>query len=267
MADDNNKNDPTLLDEAGRQVTQVGTGIYDAGAGYIQENVDLVVNPGKHIDEAIEGVEGVGNLVTGFVSAEDKEAYFNDAIENSKQIYEEMKQQVLQASEEAVATGTETQLGTEVGVGFVLGIISPAKYLKRFKIVCKVLNKVGKIKKFKRRGNAVIGKMPDLKARGALKDGEHTLLDKLPNQGSPKANWKQNSSVLREEMRNGVPIRDASAHKPDGFPDPTPDNPSRTVGQSFLGAERNELRNKGWTFDGEYWNPPKGWSPKPLKDK
>jgi hypothetical protein len=99
--------------------------------------------------------------------------------------------------------------------------------------------------------------MDDLKAPNALRPGEYRIADKLPDLGNPKANYRQNMSVMRSEMKRGVPIRDASAHKPDSFPVPTADNPTRTVRQTFTGAERNILRNKGWTFDGEFWNPPK----------
>jgi hypothetical protein len=103
----------------------------------------------------------------------------------------------------------------------------------------------------------VIGKLDDLIAPNALKPGEYTLLPKMTkNLGSPKANWKRNSSLLREEMRAKRPIRDASAAKPDNFPDPKPDFPTRTVRQTFTGMERNVLRNRGWTFDGQNWNPP-----------
>lgn len=73
---------------------------------------------------------------------------------------------------------------------------------------------------------------------GNLGAGEHTLVDKLtPNLGSPRANWTRNSSVLREEMRKGVPIRDASAHLPDSHVLPD----GRTVPDTFLGMERNVL--------------------------
>lgn len=87
----------------------------------------------------------------------------------------------------------------------------------------------------------VIGRVKDLQK---LNKGEKSLLDRLPDQGSPKANWKQNSGVLRQEMAKGKPIRDAS--------------PGDTSGQ-FLNAERNLLRDRGWTFDSKtnYWNPPK----------
>ena len=90
-----------------------------------------------------------------------------------------------------------------------------------------------------------IGKVDDLK--GIPRN--QTLLDDLPNLGNPKANWKQNSSVLRKEMNKGNPIRDASAHLPDNHP---------KVKGSFLGAERNLLRSKGWSFDKStgLWSPP-----------
>lgn len=100
---------------------------------------------------------------------------------------------------------------------------------------------------------AVIGRMDDLRAPGALRSGEYTIADRLPNLGNPKANYYQNMSVLREEMRNGIPIRDLSG--PDKMLAPTKLNPNRTIRQTFTGAERNQLRNKGWTYDGEFWNP------------
>lgn len=87
----------------------------------------------------------------------------------------------------------------------------------------------------------VIGRTKDL---GNLAKGERSLLDRLKGDlGSPQANWKRNSGVLREEMRRGQPIRDASPG----------DN-----GGVFLNAERNLLRDRGWTFDSNsgYWMPP-----------
>ena len=72
-----------------------------------------------------------------------------------------------------------------------------------------------------------------------------TLLDDLPNLGNARANYYQNSSVLRGALRDGYEIRDASAYRPNWSPDPTLLRPDRTVGQSFLGAERNILDNKG----------------------
>ncbi|MDR4519852.1 MAG: hypothetical protein R3E36_04500, partial [Nitrosomonas sp.] len=105
------------------------------------------------------------------------------------------------------------------------------------------LGKIGSVRKsceVAKREAAVIGRVKDLQN---LKQSEKSLLDRLPDQGSPKANWKQNSSVLRQEMGKGQPIRDAS--------------PGDTAGQ-FLNAERNLLKDRGWTFDPKtnYWNPP-----------
>jgi hypothetical protein len=83
----------------------------------------------------------------------------------------------------------------------------------------------------------VIGRVKDLQKLGP---GEKSLLDRLPDLGSPKANWQQNSGVLRQEMNRGLPIRDASVGD---------------TGGQFLNAERNLLRDRGWTFDGSHWNP------------
>lgn len=86
----------------------------------------------------------------------------------------------------------------------------------------------------------VIGRTSHLKN---LAKGEKSLLDRLPNRGSIRANWRQNAGVLRQEMRRGQPIRDAS--------------PGDTGGP-FLNAERNLLRDRGWTFNPQtnYWMPP-----------
>lgn len=92
-------------------------------------------------------------------------------------------------------------------------------------------------------GVKYIGKLDDL--QGIPRS--QTLLDDLPDLGSPRANYYQNSSVLRKALRDGYDIRDASAYRPNSSPDPTLLRPDRTVGQSFLGAERNILDNKGLT--------------------
>jgi hypothetical protein len=86
----------------------------------------------------------------------------------------------------------------------------------------------------------VIGRVKDLQNLGS---GEASLLNRLPNRGSPRANWRQNAGVLRAEMRRGRPIRDAS--------------PGDNGGQ-FLNAERYLLQQRGWTFDPatNFWMPP-----------
>jgi RHS repeat-associated protein len=89
----------------------------------------------------------------------------------------------------------------------------------------------------------VIGKVnPDGTLRDTtLKPGERQL--ELLNQGNPKANWAQNSSKLREAMRDGEPIRDGSAGVPGSE-------------SGFLRAERNLLRDRGWELKGGSWYPP-----------
>jgi hypothetical protein len=72
-----------------------------------------------------------------------------------------------------------------------------------------------------------------------------TLLDDLPNLGSYRANYYQNSSVLRKALRDGYEIRDASWFRPNSELAPSLERPARTVGQTFTGAERLILDNKG----------------------
>lgn len=83
-----------------------------------------------------------------------------------------------------------------------------------------------------------------------LRKNEYSLLDRLPNRGSVRANWKQNSSVLRQEMAKRRPIRDGSVDKKTGRP----------IGDSgFLKAERRLLFNNGWRYskNTQHWHPPK----------
>jgi hypothetical protein len=87
----------------------------------------------------------------------------------------------------------------------------------------------------------VIGKMSDL---NNISKNEYRIADLLPDQGSPQANWNQNSSVLRSIMNEGNPIRDASPYPMDNA--------------GFLGAERNLLQNHGWRYSNGYWFPPTG---------
>jgi hypothetical protein len=99
--------------------------------------------------------------------------------------------------------------------------------------------------------NTVIGKVDDLTAPGAIRPGERSLLSRLPDQGSPRANYAQNSSILRQEMRRGVPIRDATV-------DPLTGELANNTG--FLRLERDILQHHEWWFDSKtgLWMPPSG---------
>jgi len=71
----------------------------------------------------------------------------------------------------------------------------------------------------------------------------------MPNRGSAKANWKQNSGYLRAEMRKGNPIFDS-------FRDP---NGTLIESTGFLNAERNLLKDRGWDYNPSIgaWYPPR----------
>ena len=105
------------------------------------------------------------------------------------------------------------------------------------------LGAISKLVLFSKSGNRlVIGRGRDLSKPGALQNGEKIL--KWPPTGATKTEWKKNSGLLRQEMNKGKPIRDASPGNDKGM---------------YLNAERNLLRDRGWTFDSKtnYWIPPK----------
>jgi RHS repeat-associated protein len=86
-----------------------------------------------------------------------------------------------------------------------------------------------------------------------IQPNENSLLKHLPDQGSTKLNWQQNSSVLRTEMGKGVPIRDAHIDSAGRLLPGSPDGISK-----FIDAERSLLRNHDWTYDPKttLWSPP-----------
>lgn len=85
-----------------------------------------------------------------------------------------------------------------------------------------------------------LGRMEDLKGISR----SQTIIDELPNLGSPKANYYQNMSVIRRKLREGVTFKDASSFRPNSELAPTILRPTRTVGQTFYGAERNLMINR-----------------------
>lgn len=80
------------------------------------------------------------------------------------------------------------------------------------------------------------------------KDGDFML--HLPDKGSAKANWKQNSGHLREQMNKGNPIYDS-------YRDPKTGQQIKTGG--FLNAERKLLESRGWQYNSSSgaYHPPK----------
>lgn len=87
----------------------------------------------------------------------------------------------------------------------------------------------------------VIGRGRDLAKDNALGSGEFKL--QWPPTESAKSEWKINSGLLRQEMRNMRPIRDASMGDTRGM---------------YLNVERNLLESHGWKLgkDTELWIPP-----------
>ena len=86
-----------------------------------------------------------------------------------------------------------------------------------------------------------IRRMDDLKGIQKSK----TFLDELTFLGTDKQNYMQNMSILRNGVRNGYIIRDASYFRPNSQLVPTLLNPNKTIGQTFLGAERLLMKNLG----------------------
>ena len=87
-------------------------------------------------------------------------------------------------------------------------------------------------------GNATRG------AATGWKEGDRMLY--LPNQGSARANWAQNSGRLRQEMGQGNPIFDSYRDAASGLQIPAGTTPSS--GGRFLNAERKLLESRGWQY-------------------
>ncbi|MGC4192633.1 MAG: hypothetical protein QM589_15940 [Thermomicrobiales bacterium] len=82
-------------------------------------------------------------------------------------------------------------------------------------------------------------KSPQALRDSGWRDGDYFLRNEW--KGNVKDTWKGNSSLLRQEMRNGKPIFDSYVDEA-GELIPT---------GGFLSMERNVLINRGWTFDSE----------------
>jgi RHS repeat-associated protein len=88
----------------------------------------------------------------------------------------------------------------------------------------------------------VIGKLKDLDA-ASLKTSEFVL--EWQKKANPQLNWQENSTLLRDAMAKGRPIRDASIDVFGELRDNT----------GFLRAERNLLDTQGWKYKMGYWQP------------
>jgi hypothetical protein len=97
----------------------------------------------------------------------------------------------------------------------------------------------------------VIGKMTDMKRIGK---NEYRVADLLPDMGNPKANWKQNSGVLRSIMKQGNPMRDVSLF--DSGLDPMLGIVGTENANTFLQMERNLLYEHGWRYSNGFWTSP-----------
>lgn len=83
--------------------------------------------------------------------------------------------------------------------------------------------------------------------KSSWSNGHYTLF--LPNKGSPRANWKQNATKLRSEIRRGKPIYDSYRTK----------GGRQIPASGFLRAERKLLEHHGWKYDSRSgaYHPPK----------
>jgi RHS repeat-associated protein len=128
---------------------------------------------------------------------------------------------------------------TDVSGAKALGSIAVKASLKGVarataeRAIARVAEKAGAEKE----GGLVIGKLKDLRGTEGWRKGDYTL--NLPDRGSTKQNWKQNSGLLRQEERTGKPIRDRSTDTNGNLRDNT----------GFIKGERNILDECGRTFD------------------
>jgi hypothetical protein len=159
---------------------------------------------------------------------------------------------------DVVNAGISAARGDYIGAGFSLAAAVPfigdfaaaGKAIRSVTQVSRVSHSAAPVMSAARVERAVAANSAPVKYIGRLDDlkgvpRSQTLLDDLPDLGSPRANYYQNSSVLRKSLRDGYEIRDASAFRPNSELAPTLLRPDRTVGQTFLGAERLILGNKG----------------------
>jgi hypothetical protein len=136
-------------------------------------------------------------------------------------------------SEHVTALVLDTAAAFVPGVTGAGAVYRGAKAIERSRELARIAERTAAEKE----GRLVIGKMKDLRNTEGWKNGDHIL--NPPDRGSPKANWKQNSSLLRQEEGTGKTIHDKSTDAAGNLRDNT----------GFTKAERNLLDNRGRTFN------------------
>ena len=226
---------PTASGAASRRFTgkeyDTPTGLYYFGARYYRADIGrfTTVDPELRIQEALVDPQRwnryayVRNNPLKYVDPHGRwiETLWDIAnvVMGAKSAYENFKAGRYAAAAVDVG-GAVVDLAAVVAPGVPGGVGTAIK-------AARAVDKIDDAVDAARESRTVIGRVKDLQD---LKPGERSLLGRLPDRGSPKANWHQNSGVLRGEMKRGLPIRDAS--------------PGDRGGQ-FLNAERNLLRDRG----------------------
>jgi hypothetical protein len=189
------------------------------------------INTGNQTADSL--IAGTGNIWNTFASAVNAAVRYAGDLSNAADAIATMADDLI--PDELSLTGSG--LKEDLYVGSLFAGMNPGAITEGLQ---HAKNLATGLESSTRNSTLVIGRSDDL---SNLRSGERSLMGRLPNQGSPRANWKQNSGILRQEMRRGLPIRDASPGNNGGI---------------FLNAERNLLKTNGWKFDtrSNYWLPP-----------
>jgi RHS repeat-associated protein len=183
--------------------------------------------------------DGSVPYLTGDNFGENLVASFYNAIPLANNLIEKAADPIDQgiaALTDAVANGVTAATGyPEFGEGVRnLGAVAPLLLSKK-PTPCRAAKTGAEAERL------VIGRGADLVKPGALNPGEFKF--SWPPTGAAQTEWKVNSGLLRQEMGNLRPIRDASVGNNGGM---------------YLNAERNLLETRGWKLDKStsLWMPP-----------